>query len=92
MTETMNRVAREKILEQITVKKTEIITAVSRYVKTGIDALSEAECCVLTEPLEEVETLLLRAADLLDFQLADDSEIIKGLAEVVKQVRESEAQ
>jgi len=92
MTETMNHVARGKVLEQITAQKTEIIKAVSRYVKTGIDALAEAECCILTEPLEDVEKLLLRAADLFDFQLMDDNETIKGLADVVKQIRESETE
>lgn len=92
MNQAMNRVAREKVLEQITAQKTEIIKAVSRYVKTGIDALAEAECCVLTEPLEDVEKMLLRAADLLDFQTQDDSKAIKRMAEVVKDIRKYEAQ
>ena len=87
---TINQVAREKVLERIAAKKTAIIKAVSECVKTGIDALAEAECCVLTEPLEDVERILLRAADLFDFQLMDDAEEIKGLADVVKEIRESE--
>ena len=88
----MNRVAREKMREQITAKKIEIIKAVSDYIKTGIDAMAEAECCILTESLEDVERVLLRAADLLDFQTQDDSKKIKRMAAVVKEIRESETQ
>jgi len=73
-----------------TAKKIEIIKAVSDYIKTGIDAMAEAECCILTEPLEDVEKMLLRAADLLDFQTQDDSKQIKQMAVVVKEIRESE--
>lgn len=86
----LNSVARDNLLGQISEKKQEIIKAIRDELKRGIDLLAEAECLVLTEPLDRVEEVLRQASEAFDFQTQDDSKIIKRFADVARQIRESE--
>lgn len=86
----LNNEARDRLQCLITSRMEEINGVCRSNIQGGLDYLEEARTSVYTEPMDTIEALLKLASKKFDIGFGVDSESIDNMAQVAKEIHQSE--